>query len=90
MINFAITTSTSAKIWKLAKVFPVHKRGKTYELDDFRAISILPVMSKIIEILLKWQMQKFLDDYDIRCEFQSGFRAGHSTATALLKVTSVY
>lgn len=88
IMNFAITSAVFPKVWKSAKTFPVHKKTNSYNLNDYRAISILPAMSKVLEILLKWQMQEFLHINDLSCDNQSGFRKGHSTTTALLKVTS--
>lgn len=66
--------------------FPVHKKTKSCDLEDFRAINIPPAMSKIFEILLKCQIQEFLHEDNLRCDLQSGHRKEHSTA--LLKVSS--
>lgn len=87
VINYCIMTSKCPAVWKRAKVFPNHKKGKTFSLDDFRGISILPIFSKVFELLLKNQITVHLDVNKLRIAQQSGFRSFHSTTTALLKIT---
>lgn len=87
IINSTITSSHCPRIWKRAKVYPVHKKTNGVDLSDFRSISILPALSKVLEILLKVQIRDFLRENKLIRELQSGFRSGHSTATALMKVT---
>lgn len=77
IINFTITSSSCPRIWKAAKTFPVHKKTRGVELDDFRAINILPSMSKILENVLKVQIRDYLHENQLLREMQSGFRAGH-------------
>lgn len=55
--------------------------------SDLRPISILPAISKILERAVHLQMTSFLAEYKILSDFQAGFRAGHSTTTALVHVT---
>eukprot|EP00794_Sanderia_malayensis_P014738 gene14738-16273_t len=42
-------TGTFPVDWKLAKIVPIHKSGSFSSFDNYRPISILPVLSKIIE-----------------------------------------
>lgn len=87
IINCCITTSKCPSVWKRAKVLPSHKKSKTYELDDFRGISILPVFSKVFETLIKNQIMEHLNLNSLIAHRQSGFRSMHSTTTALLKIS---
>lgn len=88
IVNFAITSSRCPRGWKMAKVLPSHKKGKKkFDLDDFRPLSILPIFSKIFEILLKAQLQEFICSNDLMTSRQSGFRPKHSTTTALLRIS---
>ncbi len=55
-------------------------------LANFRPISKLPFLSKVLEKVIFNQLQEFLDNFKICETFQSGFKSLHSTETALLKV----
>ena len=48
-LNLSIETSTVPTMWKLEKIIPVYKSG-SYDLpENFRPISVLPVLSKLLE-----------------------------------------
>ena len=51
MINLSIETQTFPARWEVAKVIPLFKRKKSYNLNpaNYRPISILPVISKLAE-----------------------------------------
>ncbi len=55
-------------------------------MDNYRPISKLCILSKILENLVNKQLTQYLNDYNILSSNQSGFRKGHSTTTAILKV----
>lgn len=52
-------------------------------LNNFRPISKLPFLSKILEKIISTQLISFLNNNDIFEKFQSGFRSLHSTETPL-------
>jgi Reverse transcriptase (RNA-dependent DNA polymerase) len=56
-------------------------------VKGYRPISILPALSKALEKIMKDQIVSFCDERGLWNRFQSGFRLGHSTNTALLKIT---
>lgn len=87
ILNYSIMSSTFPNAWKLSKVLPTHKKGKFFNLEDFRPIHILPVLSKLFEILLSLQVQNFISLRRLQIPFQSAFRPAHSTTSALLKIT---
>ena len=56
-------TFITAKVpcdWKSARVIPLFKKGKTDEMDNYRPISILPVLSKVLERAVHIQLYKYL------------------------------
>lgn len=55
-------------------------------MSDYRPISILPCLSKIYEKIVLQQLLSFIEVNAIYKETISGFRRGHSTGTALLKL----
>ena len=87
IVNFCFTTSKSPKCWKLGKIFPNHKKTRSRGLNDFRPLSILPCLSKVLEVLAKEQLNEYLQRNDYTDRYQSGFRAMHSTETALLHIS---
>ena len=53
-------------------------RQKT-NVSNYRPISLLPILSKVIEKVVHEQTTKFLNDNNIFYKYQSGFRNNHST-----------
>ena len=49
IINLSLQSGSVPLEWKAAKVIPLFKGGSMVELDNYRPISILPVLSKILE-----------------------------------------
>ena len=82
--NLSIRTGSFPEKWKEAKVKPLHKGGPTNDLNNFRPISILPVLSKLFEKHVHESLLGFLEQYKLLYDTQSGFRPKHSCETALL------
>ena len=59
--------------WKIAKVIPIFKSGSMAEIDNYRPISILPTLSKILEKMVHKQLMKHLEFNGILSEHQFGF-----------------
>ena len=86
IINNCITKSYFPLSWKNGIVIPIPKKSNPCYVDDFRPISILPSLSKILERILKDQIQVYLDRNDLLYKFQSGIRNNLNTNSAMLKV----
>ena len=71
---------------KYAFVLPVHKCGSKLLLTNYRPISILPVLSKILEQLMQIRLVKFLEENNIFYEHQFGFQKNKSTTLAILDI----
>ena len=57
------------------------------DVNNYRPISILPTLSKVIEKWIEIKLMSYLDDYSLLHKNQSGFRKGHSTESALICMT---
>ena len=62
----------------------MHKSGKRDNLNNYRPISVLPVLSQIMERAVQIQLVDFLNENSVLSQFQSGFRKKHSTETAIV------
>ena len=74
--------------WKMARLIPLYKKGPRDLTENYRPISILPAISKIMERILHDQIYQYLSDNSLLSEHQFGFRKLHSTASALLDSTN--
>ena len=86
--NLSLDTNEIPLIWKSAFVFPLLKGGDPTVLNNYRPISKLSVLAKVMETLVNEQLKEFLTINNILSNFQSGFRKKHSTTTAALKVVN--
>lgn len=87
IINSSLLSGVFPQQWKIGRIIPLPKISKPKGLNDFRPISLLPIFSKVLEKVVHQQVIKFCNFHDLFNPNQSGFRQGHSTTTALLKVT---
>lgn len=87
IINRSIEIATFPEVWKLAKIRPLPKIPNAADIKDLRPISILPVLSKVMEKVVSSQLVDYLEKNNILPDMQSGFRKARSTTTALLDVT---
>ena len=85
--NLSLLTSTFPSEWKQAKVTPIFKNGDKSDVGNYRPISVLSIVSKILERAVHDQLYTYLTSNSILHPSQSGFRSGHSTNTALLDVS---
>ena len=68
--------------WNLPEWDPF-KRINPLDVSNYRAVSILNIVSKILERSIFFQLNKFLTKNNLLYEYQSGFRSRYSTDTCL-------
>ena len=56
IINLSISKGKIPSEWKTAKIIPVHKCGPKTDINNYRPISILPIVSKIMERAIQIQL----------------------------------
>lgn len=87
IINSCLLTGAFPDEWKKSMVIPLPKVRPPSELSHLRPISLLSVLSKMVERIMEKQLRGHLETNDILPSMQSGFRPLHSCATAMLDVT---
>ena len=80
--NEAICASKFPASFKFANITPVFKQGSKNQKENYRSVSILPIILKIFEKLICRQLSNHFDN--ILSKFQCGFRKGYSPQHCLL------
>ncbi|XP_057335423.1 uncharacterized protein LOC130676322 [Microplitis mediator] len=88
IINCSIKQGIVPKIWKNSVIHPILKVAGSRKAEDHRPVNTLPVLEKILEEIVKKQVEEHVAENGILEEEQSGFRTRHSTETTLQKTIS--
>ena len=86
ILNLYFRTGRVPDIWKMAKLKPLHKTGATNDPSNYRPISVLPILSKILERAMHSQLPSYLENNNLLTKCQFGYRKNRSKthATTLL------
>ena len=84
LINLSLTSGTVPNDWKIAKVTPIHKSGSIDDYNNSRPISVLPVLSKILERAVHTQFIQYIESNNILSKYQFGYRKKRSTELATI------
>ena len=87
IINRCITTSDIPTERKTARITPLYKEGNMEDPNNYRPISVLPFISKILEKITFKELQQHTDNLNILTRFQAGFRREKSTSSMLISLT---
>ena len=69
--------------WKMANVVPVYKKKNRSSVTNYRPISLLPILSKVMESVINTQLMNFLEEHGILSRNQFGFRPKLGTTDLL-------
>ena len=87
IINKSLSDSIVPVLWKSAIITPVVKKKGDFSMNNFRPVSVLPVLSKQV---VYYQLYNYFISNDLLSSCQSGFRPGYSTQDVLLHVTDTW
>ena len=87
LINKSLSTGEVPSNMKTAKVIPIYKAKDKQLFNNYRPISLLPSISKIMEKIVHQRVYSFLEKYNILQEQQFGFRPKCSTIHAITHFT---
>ena len=76
IFNQSISQGKLPEDWKSARVTPLFKQDDRDDVNNYRPISVIPVVVKVFEIIVYEQLYAYLEEHG------AGFRAFHSNVTA--------
>ena len=81
--NLSLNEGIFPDILKIANIIPLYKKYDPVFFNNYRPVSLLCSLSKVLEKLMYNRVISFLDDNNILFKYQFGFRKSHSTYLAL-------
>ena len=90
LFNFSLDKAIYPSQWKKANVTPVFKNSKPNEVKNYRPISLLSVISKIMERCVYKHVHNYLLENNIININQYGFTKGDSAVNQLVSITNEF
>ena len=87
IINLSLRLGTVPQEMKYARVIPLYKKGSKSDAGNYRPVSVLSIVSKVMERVVYDQVYEYIQNKQLLYELQSGFRKSYSTDTCLLHLT---
>ena len=87
IFNLSFSSGTYPEKLRTSKTIPIFKKGSRLTACNYRPISLLSNLNKILEKLMFSRVYKFIEKYNCIYELQFGFREKHSTNHALINIT---
>ena len=87
LFNLSFTSGPFSTILKTSKVTPIYKKDSKLKCSNYRPMSLLSNIDKILERIVYNRLYKFFEDDKLVYNLQIGFRQKHSTAHALIHLT---
>ena len=88
LFNLSIRTGCCPDDWKIARIVPIPKADEMSSPMNYRPISILPIVSKVLERHISSIIMDHLEQVAPISPNQWGFMPGRSTTSALLSITN--
>ena len=86
IFNLSLNSGIYIDTWKKTRVTPIFKSENRKKCENYRPISILPIITKIFEKEVFDQLYGHLSQNLLLSKYQSGFRPKHSTMSALIQM----
>lgn len=88
LINSSFLSGSFPDVLKSSTVTPLHKKGQSDLLDNFRPISIISSFSKVIEKAIHNRVIDFFEKHNVIFQHQYGFTKGRATVDAMFHLTN--
>lgn len=80
LFNKILDTGTMPDAWLVGTIKPIYKnKGSQLDPGNYRPITILSCMGKLFTAIINTRINNFLNDNNLLCENQAGFRSDYST-----------
>lgn len=86
--NLCLSSGIFPKPFKKSLITPIHKSGDKSLINNYRPISVLTALSKVLERLMNHRLVNFLENNNLLSTTQYGFREAKSTADAVSELTN--
>ena len=85
IFNSSVSEGIFPEILKIARVVPIHKNKSQSLVKNYRPISVLSILAKLLEKLMKSRAEHFLTSTSVLYSNQFGFRSNYSTSDPVLQ-----
>ena len=86
LFNASLIKGKVPALWKQANVTPIHKKNDPSDITNYRPISLLSTVGKVLENIVHKYVFNFLMDHEVLNILQSGFISGDSTVNQLVDI----
>ena len=83
LLNMSLESGIVPKSIKVAKLLLINKSNTINQFCKYRTISLLPILSKVLENVVHKRLYSFLETHNVLYKGRCGFRNRHSTAQAV-------
>jgi len=89
LINLSFSKGVFPQIYKKSVIIPIYKTGDTRELQNYRPISLVSAIAKLIEKCAKLQFHRFITDKNALSVNQYGFRDNVGCQDAIVSLSNI-
>jgi len=86
IFNKSIEEGLLPQKWKTSNITPLFKKGNKCDPNNYRPVSLTPIVVKILETIIRDEVNKFLEETNFVTNSQFGFRKGKSCTNQLIEV----
>lgn len=80
LFNIVLETGIIPESWLVGNIIPVFKnKGSINDVNNYRPITLLSCMGKLFTSIMNIRLNNYVEEFEILCENQSGFRKNYST-----------
>jgi hypothetical protein len=87
LFRLSIRSGRTPSEWRTAHISPIHKGGSKSDPNNYRPVSLLPIVSKVLETIINKRLKKHLLQHNLLSPHQFGFLPGRSTLDLIASLT---